>query len=808
LLTRLQRDVLQRKEERSSRDQPIDDSIVFLACPGIRREIEVIASEIWSLLAGSVGPAPPLRFHQIALVLAGRNREAYRAHIGAVFTETFEIPHHFIDVPIRTSSRVVEAVELLLALPYSRWTRQDLLRILLHPLVFEPAADRDEWVRWLDDLCVLHGADHGDHVDTYIEKDLYNWDQGMRRLALGAFMPGEESGDQRTYSSNGNEYLPLECATDRLESASKLIVLVRSLIADARFIRRERLVLTDWADLLKELVAAYVRCDAEQDERDMMRVLGLVQRLKQIDTGTRVSFRIASEILRASLSSLGINRGQPLADGVAVASLAELAAIPFRVAFVVGLGEGLFPSSERRGQLDLRSSGRRANDISARDIEEYQFLERILTTDERLYLSWVSRDARTGDPLEPSSSVLELREILERDYGADLDRITRRPPLRRYDRRRFEQHEDRASPAASREMESIRLRESMIASCGPAGVEAAGAAIDLELLREALPREKREGLEKHLGLLPVPELIEKKSEGMETIPVPYAALRNFLEDPREGWKRFVLNLREVDDDQDPLAREDETLSTSALDATILLREVLGEKLVLEAKGDEETSFEEIYDERARILELKGTLPTGVFARSERHKHLGILASWRTQLSRIFGERPEILDRLRFGRAREHAPAEGLLDPVVIELEISSNRRIRVELSGRTELLISPSSSIVLMAKEEGEPRECERLALRGFLDHVALSALHKNEDADHRALVLFSGGEIHQVRFLPFTSTEAKDYLAILLFDLFSSAHTYDLPLDLALRGAQGPLAPIIERRFGPYFARRREEMR
>ena len=79
-------------------------------------------------------------------------------------------------------------------------------------------------------------------------------------------------------------------------------------------------------------------------------------------------------------------------------------AIPFRVAFLLGMGEGRFPTTERRDPLDLRARRRRVGDVTPAERDKYVFLEALLCARERFYVSWVSRDALTGDPIESISS--------------------------------------------------------------------------------------------------------------------------------------------------------------------------------------------------------------------------------------------------------------------------------------------------------------------------------------------------------------------------------------------------------------------
>ncbi|HEY3357912.1 MAG TPA: exodeoxyribonuclease V subunit gamma, partial [Polyangia bacterium] len=235
-----------------------DGSLRILRCPSVRREAEVVANEIWSLVERD----PALRFHEIAVIVGGRDRAAYLTHLAAALRECHGIPHSLADLSLAGESRVVEAVDLLLGLPLAGTTRQEVLRVATHPAVLRarfPEASADDWARWCDRLGIVHGADHADHAATYIEPDVFNWDQGLRRLALGAFMAGARSGEARGVALGEEEYVVEE--TGAPASAAQLGLLVRSLMADAAGARAARLTLPAWADVLAALVHTYVGAD-------------------------------------------------------------------------------------------------------------------------------------------------------------------------------------------------------------------------------------------------------------------------------------------------------------------------------------------------------------------------------------------------------------------------------------------------------------------------------------------------------------------------------------------------------------------
>ena len=91
-----------------------------------------------------------------------------------------------------------------------------------------------------------------------IEEDILNWDQGMRRLALGAFMAGEPSGVDELYEHAAFDYMPREVAEGDIEAASQFSAAARSLIRDARRCRDRTRPLADWCALMAEWLDAYI----------------------------------------------------------------------------------------------------------------------------------------------------------------------------------------------------------------------------------------------------------------------------------------------------------------------------------------------------------------------------------------------------------------------------------------------------------------------------------------------------------------------------------------------------------------------
>ena len=89
----------------------------------------------------------------------------------------------------------------------------------------------------------------------------------------------------------------------------------------------------------------------------------------------------------------------------------------------------MFPSAEGFGALDLRAGARQPGDVTPREQDEYIFLETLLAARERLYLSYVRRDAATGERKDPSSALIALRDSAGRAARRSLE--PSRAPTRR-----------------------------------------------------------------------------------------------------------------------------------------------------------------------------------------------------------------------------------------------------------------------------------------------------------------------------------------------------------------------------------------
>ena len=809
LLQRVQQAILTRAPEQWTADRSLatprsgssahdysaeidDGSIRLLECPGVRRELEIAADAIWSMIRRVPDPnaGAPLRFHHIAIVIPESVRDQYLAQVESVFGNSHDIPVNIVDRRFAAESRVAEAIDLLLKLPLGRFTRDEMVRLLTHPAIAGAEGEQyaEAWPEWCRRLGVHFGADERAFAGTYVEPRLYHWDYALKRLALGLFMSSESSGEQRVYrDAGGREYLPFEAGANESEGVAIMVQKARALIRDAQALAATELNFRDWREVLTRLITTYVNPADRADARVRDSIVSAIASI-YVD-GLRsepVPYEVAFELVQSQITEVEAEHGSYAENGVVVGSLSSLRSIPFRVTFMLGLGETHFPAHTRRDPIDLRQADRRAGDVSPAERDRYMFLETLLAARERLFLSFVARDAQTGEALEPSAVIRDLQFILRGMIGPDaVDRLTVAHPVSAHDRRYFA---DLALPADARDqrLETVNRnarRNAQIAALrDDLNQRSVADSPEDQSVCDPLDQLERLGDDARAKLVPLLRIIEPPpvvaSIDDARVRLSISALRHYLECPLQGAARHALGMSEEDDDHDEDADE-EPITRSALDASIVLRDTLWR-----SRGNEPSdhaSLASTYDEVCRIRVLAGSTPIGPFAAMHRPDDLERLERAIGQLSA-----PGIPDlagwqHIAVGGADDFTEVQRSIDPIILDVDFNrtDGRRVTsIELRGRVGP-VSPKldRSYKLIARDKVKVADF----LQGAFDAIVLAAAGEMMPSTFTAMAI--GGE-HQkdgedtrtIR-LP-TQTEARDYLKRLAIDLLSAANDHFLPIE------------------------------
>ena len=796
LLEALQQNILDRQPQppdvEDGKGRPYEARIRFLATPGIRREAEIVANEIWSIvrdnekLAAS-GGAERIRFHEIAVLIPDAAVDDYLAHIESVFRKQHRIPIDLVGRGIAGASRVAEAVELLLNLPRGRFSRAEMIRLLTHPALnseSETRIDADLWPRWSEALGIFFGADDDELEETYIPRGLYHWDQAIKRLALGAMLTGQRGGIPAFYETGATtpSYLPFEVAQDELETAARFMRGARSLIADALSMRNARLTPQQWSRMLIEFLNTYLRPASALDERVRDSFLEAIESIgdSELNIGP-MSYESAREMIATRITDLESPHGQFSGRGVAVGSLSALRSIPFKVIFALGLNEAAFPERERRDPLDLRMLKRGAGDVTPAERDRYLFLETILAARERIFFSYIARDAKTGDALEPSSVIRELQYILRGFIDEKtLAKLTVKHPVSRYDLKYFPEFADRATPNSDHEFASFdpdaRRGARMLALRQKIDAAATHRAKpDRERMLDRLGGKLRERLQEDLQFAEFETApAAPRHAPAEEVALPIAAIRKYLECPLQGAARYSLGM--LEDEDAPEQAEDEPVQQSRLDRTVMLREVFWRA------GARPEALDEEYARQIRIAQANGRAPAGQFAQTAATADAAALRRWIVQASQAGVTDFDGWKDIQIGRAGEFADAGEILAPIALNANVrrrdGSIVTQRVSLYG-TLRTVSPESgaAITCVLHKKVKPKDF----LPAFLNAIVLAATGANLPERFRAIVIGtqSTKQSEFIReFAPMDRDSALGFLTTVVGDLLSTGNDYFLPIE------------------------------
>jgi exodeoxyribonuclease V gamma subunit len=785
LLGQVQRDIMTLKDAPMTAVCTDDASIRVLGCPSVRREAETIAAEIWR----AVRDDPGLKFNEIGVMVGSAQKDVYLPQLAAVFAEAQHLPCTLVDLPASAVNGCVQAAEMMLHLPLSDLSRQKVLDVVLHPAVMaaHPDASRETWVALVDRLGIFHGASQADFAGTYVDGDVFNWDQGLRRLAFGAFMAGERSGDLRPVTLEEQEFLPEELAAGDGDQVAWMSLLLRSLVHDVQFARTTSMTLQKWSGFLCQMVLSYFDAATPALERDRSRCLTALRSLEAIDTdGFPVAYRVAHDLALEALAGLPGNLGHHLAEGVVVSSLAPMRAVPFKVIFLAGMGEGLFPSTDENDPLDLRHARPRPGDVGARDQDRYVFLESLLCARQRLYLSYVNRDALTGERLSPSTVIRELMDMVEQRHLRDgrLSPLERSVPLYRHQDSMLESPAGVTPfPEARAEAQSQQLRQEALAVLG-SGMHVLPS---LQAQRSLYPP----AVAQWLKLPEVTAPPRPTGPSVHNRRVPLFALKSFLECPLQGYARFVLHLEE--EDKERAMADGEPFHFSRMSVSALVRDVF-------VRSADTESAEHAYDEAVSTLRLKGAAPVGFFGDSERAVHLGVMEQWRRVLTQLGMGNGLCIRRLGGGHGA--ASADQHVGELLLETTGRDGRAVQGVIHGRTapfalNLAYGATLKVARAIKDRRTDAWFLKHLMRAFVDVAVLAAA--GQPVPHGSLVVIEADRVeqhHRVATLTAPGgVAAREWLTHLLHDLLNGPHAYFLPCEavFALQAGDTAIPAVLD---------------
>ena len=296
------------------------------------------------------------------------------------------------------------------------------------------------WLAWAEKLGVYHGWDAQDRQERgYGKSPLFGWQLALRRLRLGRIMSTPDTSRDGSVASFKGVVPHADFDSGDGEQLDAFCRAVESLLPRLRRLRTAQRTGKAWAAEIRRLVDDFLavpedlKADAHVRDRLVRRLddLAILDGLRS--TSGPLPLTLVRELVTECLQKTIGTYGQPLTGGVTIGSLDLLRALPFRVVYIVGLGEELFPGADSRSSLDLRNRKALPGDIRPPETNRFLFLEALLAALDKVYLLYDCRELQRDQELHPSSVISQLRRYLEAHVVADKPFQILKAPLRSSD---------------------------------------------------------------------------------------------------------------------------------------------------------------------------------------------------------------------------------------------------------------------------------------------------------------------------------------------------------------------------------------
>ncbi len=677
----------------------------------VAAEAERAVDELFACLEGQEAADSPVRFSDCALVWANSGSGPYEAALIQALESRGSPPLPYSRATAQTSGPVQRAASRLIEMAAAPLDRRGVLTLFREPCFRArfPEADPKLWTQFCEDLDITRGYDSKDQIDSYLDVERFHWDQGLKRLALGAFMTAAVSGVSPVFEGELASYAALETRGEDQNRAGLLLRLVRSLAEMGRDWQGRRRSPSEWACQFQLAVRAFLKAQTKAEEEAFGRVVEALGQLAQLDETAPADGLSYQQALQFSLHSLSGNVDSTATNsgrrrGITLSALSAVRGRSFRYLAILGLDANRFPDSDPHDALDLLQLSGRERDLNARQRDLAGLAEAVLSTRDYLRFSFSNRHAGTGDP-QPASLVIRQLEAWNSSLRAEEpDSSSPKAPL----------ESSRASWTFSRarrsEQRARELRASLEAFLAP-GQELPGA----DDLIKALGL----GRESDLPQLLLPRLFSPQGSAStpwpEHLELSTSKLANFLVDPLQTRAEYILGLERVESES---AAEvvDEAFQAGGLESSVILRASFQDWL-LKDSGD----LDQIYKSKVELARLQSRWPHGLFEEFEQQKQRKVLSEWTRQLAKT-GIVPQ-LQRLRFGRGEESESEVQIMDAIEFDalppvLDEGVAAPIRIRLHGTTSCFLSSQGQVVVLAASDNIVRPL----LRGFVDAHLLAA--------------------------------------------------------------------------------------
>ena len=604
LLSLIQKDILHDAEK--PENAKLDDSVTIISCRDKMREIEVLKDNLLELFNKDTALKP-----EDVAVMAPKIND-YVPYITAVFggvdpKERTFVPWVISDRTFSSESRIASTFLEILRLGKSDFEKSKVFSIFRAPFVcakFNADGKRiDDIEKLVDESGVRWGLDAVSRGENGGGTAQNTWDFGLSRIMMSYVMPFSENGE----SFEG--ILPMESVSkEDLDNVSGFISFAKELFRySSEFFSCEKSP-AEFKNLLESALDFFFLCDSgDSGTREELRYIrSVIDDFAETVSGQNIeklSFDALLQYLEDELGRERSGRGF-LSAKVNFCSLKPLRALPFKVIYLVGMGDGEFPRSESRFAFDLtQKKSMTEKDAplprSVRDNDKYLFIEAIVSARQKLFISYEAKDLSEDSKKHRRAAlpVQILEKYIEKKTGENAEKLEIKYPVQPFSEEYFKEGG----------FKTFSKKDFEIAKVLAAGAkDSKKAMFHVEQNASNLESER------------VSEQKTEACESAETEVVDLEKLVSFCKDPMKFHLTKTLKIALPDDSKE---KEDEELFDYSDDN--LLGYNIRQAYIDMAQNDPEEFLRDPYESFFRRMRGEGKMPFGVFGEAALKEEVAI-----------------------------------------------------------------------------------------------------------------------------------------------------------------------------------------
>jgi exodeoxyribonuclease V gamma subunit len=526
-----------------------DASIQIASCPDIFREAETVYNSILYNLERDAD----LKMTDIAVMVPDMDR--YGPVLESVFSGfPRKIAFSIIDSSAAADSLFGKALLSILEIASGLFSRKEVFELINNQCFLTACSmttdDASTWLSWADALNVFRGFNTEDAIDP--GRNLYTWQQGLQRLRLGRIMRTTDLERHNGIFLDFKNIIPYaDMETNdqyTIDTFNLTIELLYNRIKDLPVLKTSGL---EWLNIIEKLIADFIAIPADRREEYhvLNALLASLKKLPVLDSlnyenrSGAFSFPFIKEFITENLTAIPSIRGSYLNSGINISALVPKRQIPFKIIYIMGMQEGVFPGVSDFSTLNLMNIKRRVGDVTRPDINRYLFLETLLGTREKLYITYVSKDLQKDQDFYPNSVIGQLITYLSNHVTAEAFKIVQVPASGISDAYLLAAFQTGYSDIISSRIDGKFQPVNFSEADRLVLLQTAAKNYTLEPAVTSVITEKLNAKSARLTIPP-----EKMNDHEKIIPVSLRDLANYLINPVESTLRWHLNIYDEDDE--------------------------------------------------------------------------------------------------------------------------------------------------------------------------------------------------------------------------------------------------------------------